>query len=142
MTGHERIGLRMRLAVGVISAVASLLAAGKAMAGAPGSCLKWDGPATLEGYVVEGIFPGPPGYEDIANGDMELHAEMLYLLEPICVDGPDAMDAEPVESTELVQLACSGMPLSQMRGRVVSFNGSLFSQHTGYHRTPVLLLCE
>ena len=136
-------GARVRRVLGatVFGASAMVLAGAPAHAAEGGTCLPWDQPVTLEGYVLDGIFPGPPEYEDIGDGDMELHTQLLYLTEPVCVEGADPMEAEPIAATELVQLACPDLPLSDMRGRVVTLRGSLFSQHTGYHRTPALLMC-
>lgn len=122
-------------------ASAGILIALVVPAPAQDGCLSWDRTVTLEGYILDGVFPGPPEFEDVETGDARLEASLLYLAEPVCVSGDDALDAEPVEATELVQLACPEAAISA-RGRLVALTGTLFSAHTGYHRTPALLQCD
>lgn len=134
---REKSSLRWATATLVVAGVASV--AGPAAAD-DRQCLGWDRPVVLEGFVIDGIFPGPPEFESVEGGDARLDARLLYLTEPVCVSGPDAMDAEPVAATELVQLACGERPLPE--GEIVRLAGTLFSAHTGYHRTPAMLQCS
>lgn len=103
-------------------------------------CLSWDKPVELTGFLLDGVFPGPPEYESVAHGDAALHARLLYLDEPVCVSGANGEDAEPIEATELVQITCQ--IADDKLGQSVSIKGTLFPAHTGYHRTPALLDCN
>lgn len=125
-----------------IAIVLALLGSGVAQAQDP-VCLSWDQPVTLRGYIIDGVFPGPPEYESVNRGDARYTAQFLYLDAPICVSGSEAPEAEPIASTELVQLACSETQVTaEMRGQTAVLSGKLFAQHTGYHRTPALLQCS
>lgn len=96
-------------------------------------CLPLDAHVTLSGFIVEGRFPGPPNYESIANGDADLVASFLQIPDALCLSDYEV-------PTTLIQLACADADLPE--GEVVSVRGSLFSAHTGYHRSPVLLACD
>lgn len=104
-------------------------------------CLGWDKPVTLEGFIIEGTFPGPPEYESVASGDAELQATLLYLSEPVCLPADPDMDVEAIAATELIQLACPDAMIST-RGETITLQGKLFAAHTGYHVTPALLSCS
>jgi hypothetical protein len=107
-------------------------------AAAAQECLQW-GPAELSGFVIEGVYPGPPEFESTAQGDQSLTATLLHLSAPICVAGKSDLAEGPVEATELIQLACDTTGLA--RGERVTLRGELYPRHTGYHVTPVLLDC-
>lgn len=93
----------------------------------------------MTGFLVDGVFPGPPEYESVADGDMAVQARMLFLDEPICVTGPNGEDAEPIEAIELVQITCE--MADEKLGQTVQLAGTLFPAHTGYHRTRAVLDC-
>lgn len=116
---------------------AALLAGGGTAAAA--DCVSWDRPVELTGFLVDGVFPGPPEYESVADGDAALQARMLFLDEPVCVSGPNAEDAEPIDAIELVQITCE--MADDRLGQAVSIAGTLFPAHTGYHRTRAVLDC-
>ena len=122
-------------------ALAGIVTMLAAPAHAQDGCLWWNQTVTLEGYILDGVFPGPPEFEDVEAGDARLEASLLYLVEPVCVEGDDELEAEPVDATELIQLACPEAEISA-RGKLVTLTGTLFSAHTGYHRTPALLQCS
>lgn len=104
-------------------------------------CYGWSTPVVLEGFILDGVVPGPPEFESVRRGDAAGTAVFLWLSAPICVGGDDA-GAEPIAAIELVQLACSGRQVTrQMRGERVQLKGELFPAHTGYHWTDALLAC-
>lgn len=107
-------------------------------------CVEWGEPIELSGFLVEGVYPGPPEYESVAKGDEALSAIMLHLRNPICVNEGADKELEPaLASTELVQLACDEKAQSRFRdGELNTVAGSLFAAHTGYHVTPALLSCN
>jgi hypothetical protein len=103
------------------------------------SCLAWDAEVTLRGFEIAGVFPGPPEYESVGEGDAALSARLLYLDDPVCIAGEtEFSDVDRLE-TELVQLACPALP--ERAGERVEITGTLFAAHTGYHVTPALLAC-
>lgn len=106
-------------------------------------CQAWSQPTELSGVLVGGIYPGPPEYESVTVGDAPYSALMLHLTDPICITAGDS-DLEPaVQSTELVQLACSEHALAALQsGERIFVSGTLFSAHTGHHVTPALLECQ
>jgi len=105
----------------------------QAPSGAEVQCLAPDVRVTLSGFVVGGLFPGPPEYASVAEGDEAYRAGFLYVDAPICLTDGNA-------PTTMVQLVCADADLPE--GEVVSVTGTLFSAHTGYHRSPVLLACD
>ncbi|MFD1251281.1 hypothetical protein DEVEQU_01936 [Devosia equisanguinis] len=106
------------------------------LAGAPTQgqeqCLAADAPATLTGFLVTGIFPGPPEFGSVQKGDAPYEAQFLYMLEPVCTGA--------VGPLQIVQLACADTPLAA--GEAIAVSGTLFEAHTGYHRAPLLLACD
>lgn len=106
-------------------------------------CARWGEPAELSGILVEGIYPGPPEYESVERGDAAYTALLLHLTTPICVSEGFEPGEPAIESTELVQLACSPKRISRLKsGERITVSGTLFSAHTGYHVTPALLDCQ
>jgi hypothetical protein len=129
----------MRVSI-VLGAVALLAVPMSAQAQ---ECRQWGQQTELSGILVQGVFPGPPEFTSVADGDAANDALLLYLESPICVDGSDDLEVEPVGSTELVQLACSSDQIAGLKsGEQISVSGKLMSAHTGYHVTPALLACE
>lgn len=123
---------------GALTLAALLLAGtGPAMAA---DCMSWDEPVEMSGFLVDGVFPGPPEYESVSGGDMALQARMLFLDEPVCISGTNSEDAEPIDAIELVQITCE--MADERRGETVSIKGKLFPAHTGYHRTAAVLDCN
>lgn len=63
-----------------------LLIAGAASAVQP--CLKYEPEvAELRGKVKKIIFPGPPNYESVKDGDEPEHYWVLFLPQAVCVEG-------------------------------------------------------
>lgn len=106
-------------------------------------CAEWGQHIELTGIVVEGLYPGPPEFKSVPRGDAAIDALMLHLEMPICVNGSEELEADPLAFTELVQLACDYKQITKFpRGEWTSVAGTLFSAHTAYHVTPALLQCD
>ena len=104
------------------------------------ACAGWSLPVPLKGFLVEGVFPGPPEFASLAEGDAAYTAQFLYLSQPICVVADPVMGTPALTDVDMVQLACADTPL--VPGQEVSVTGTLFAPHSGYHRAQVLLACE
>ena len=137
------MGLSHRMGViGSCGALVALLAGSSPAFPQTQDCYGWSSPVVLEGFILEGVVPGPPEFESVRRGDAAGTAVFLWLSAPICVGGDDATGAEPTAAIELVQLACSdGQVTREMRGERVELKGELFPAHTGYHWTDALLAC-
>jgi hypothetical protein len=110
-------------------------------------CARFEPAVTqLEGKLVLRDFPGPPNYESVASGDTLERQWILELTSPMCVDADSMSDlnAAPQKDVHEVQLVLSGTSpsLTGHRNRVVLISGTLFTAHTGHHRTPVLLTVQ
>jgi hypothetical protein len=115
-----------------------------ALAGPP-SCLQFE-PAvsSIHGKLERRTYPGPPNYEDIGQGDEAETHWYVRLAEPICVDGKpgDEFNGQDVAGVRLIQLVLlhdEYKTHARLVGKKVKATGSLFTWHTGHHRTPVLL---
>ena len=102
-------------------------------------------PVTLEGTVSRQVFPGPPNFESVADGDEKLVYWILHLDSPICV-GSGAVTKELDESEPRVleiQIAAKDIRFYREKrkavGKRVKVTGTLFHQHTGWHVTKVVL---
>ena len=105
-------------------------------------CYDWWTPVVLEGFILEGVVPGPPEFESVRRGDMAGSATFLWLSAPICVRAGDAEGHVPIPAIELLHLVCSeGQVTPEMRGERVQLEGKLFPAETRYHRTDALLAC-
>lgn len=96
----------------------------------------------LRGTVVTKVFPGPPNFESIEQGDRPLEPYILILETPVDVaaDENDEIN-QAVENVEEVQLVFSeGYPAGPgLIGKKVEVTGGIFHSHTGYHCTQILL---
>lgn len=132
--------MRFRLApIALVTAIGLVAAVAPAFAEQP-ECLNWTDPVALSGFVVEGVFPGPPEFTSVAAGDAPFTASFIALTSPICMVADPAMDTPAQAGIELVQLACPDAPI--VPGQSVTLNGTLFAPHTGYHRARALLACS
>lgn len=89
-------------------------------------------------------FPGPPNYEDINKGDEE---EIFWLVKtdtPFCVN--ENSDWDKVSDQTEVQIVLSDFDFYKKRKSLINKNvtisGTLFSQHTGHHKTETLITVE
>ena len=71
-----------------------------------------------------------------------MSAQLLYLPASICISGENEMGADPIQSVDVIQLACANNASLKARGDVVTIVGELFPSHTGYHVTRVMLQCR
>ncbi len=109
---------------------------------AENKCLKYE-PATIEltGNTKRVTFPGPPNYESIEEGDKPERYWVLYLPNPICVDGdPDNEMNEAEQNVRSLQLIIRDYDkYNNLLGRKVTVTGELMHGFTGHHHTDVLV---
>ncbi len=104
-------------------------------------CLKY-GPVRvqLSGTVTLKIFFGPPGYGEDPAHDMKETQGFLILDRPVCVDkGPESLDESESNQTEITLVPPKGVNWAHYSGTRVIVDGTLFHQHTGHHRTKLLM---
>lgn len=103
--------------------------------------------AKLTGMIKIKIFPGPPNFESIKNGDAKEEGGYLILDQPIDVDlvqgTTDSDDDinEPEKNIRLLQLVIHSKKhwdLIKNNNRV-RITGTLFHAHTGHHHAQVSL---
>lgn len=131
--------MRVRLAPIALLAAAGLVAAATPAFAEEPQCLNRTDPVTLSGFVVEGVFPGPPEFTSVPAGDAAFTASFIALASPICMVADPATDTPAQAGIDLVQLACPDRPI--VPGQAVDLKGTLFAPHTGYHRARALLAC-
>lgn len=92
---------------------------------------------TVTGDLARPIFPGPPNYTDVREGDAPEPAYILTLDEPFCVNEEFLGDNVMVETIHLIDVPESARGLI---GQMVSLSGrDLFGAHTGHHHAPLLM---
>ena len=97
---------------------------------------------TLRGTLRSEIFPGPPNYESIKNGDRKETTLLLKLSENICTTGKDDFGGPEGDIRELQLVVTKDQDWKTIRrlmGKQVKVTGTLFHAHTGHHRTKVLI---
>ena len=107
------------------------------------TCLKYE-PAmvTLIGVLQSKVYPGPPNYLSIADGDEPETGYYLQLKPPICTVAKQESWMLGHERILEVQLAVSKLQLNQIVtnvGHVITVKGTLFESFDGHHHTPVLM---
>ncbi|HBM9256281.1 TPA: DUF4431 domain-containing protein [Citrobacter freundii] len=99
---------------------------------------------TLYGKVRDEVFPGPPNYESINDGDRPQFYWILYTNEPIGLVGRDMENDKLYENGQscMFQL-CLTEDIYDKRldilGKYVKVTGGVFFGHTGHHKTKALL---
>lgn len=97
-------------------------------------------PATMSGYVIIERDWGPPNYGESPKTDSQ-HTSILLKLDhpiPFC-DSSDAAYYK-TQSLDCIQLVDNGpIPLASYLWKHITANGTVFSAHTGWHVTPVVL---
>ena len=126
------------------SLAALLLLVATAAPGAP-ACLSWGPePVTLSGRLVCETFPGPPNYENIAQGDQAETYWILHLETSVCVGGVDDLGQDHSEAgiqrMQLVVTAEAYEKYRELVGRSVEVKGKLMTGFSGHHHTKVLLI--
>jgi hypothetical protein len=111
-----------------------------------GDCLPYE-PAsvTLTGKVSTKVFPGPPNYESVKEGDKPEVAWLLHLAKPVCVRAENQDDLNsPEDGVSDIQLVLQGNQFRQVRRMMkkgaVTVTGKLFHSHTGHHHATVLIV--
>lgn len=108
---------------------------------------------TITGTLVEHTFPGPPGYESIADGDEPETVFLLVFNPPICTVGYTLEEMEKqgywdaphskIDKMELVFIDDPAYLYKKLRpylGKSVQCTGELFDAQTAHHHTPVLIM--
>ena len=107
--------------------------------------------STLSGTVFAEIFPGPPEYFDIKQGDKPEKFWILKLNKPITVsakNGDEEQGVCPLErNVTRLQLVFNFPTVSPQKfglhsGKVIAVTGTLFHSITIHHRTDVLVFVE
>jgi hypothetical protein len=110
------------------------------------ACLRYRGTVELHGTLRREVFPGPPNFESIADGDEPQAGFYLHLADAVCAQ-PSTEEAEAPTEPALqgvthVQLVLDSAGYERLRPQLdqeVTIRGSLFSSHTGHHHAPLLL---
>jgi hypothetical protein len=129
-----------------MTVILGLLASAVFSQAAEQRCVEYE-PAVvkLEGRIERGVFPGPPNYMSVENGDQKDVQWILHLSIPACVNGKrgDDLNSEPEADVSELQLVISKSSewkrYTPLLGRDVLVTGTLFHAHTAHHRTTVLL---
>lgn len=100
---------------------------------------------TFSGRLTHKVFPGPPNFESVRQGDKPEGAYILTLAAPVCVQGArflaerksigrvQVFPAEPDDKAVWKALKASV-------GKRVAVEGSeAFGEFTGHHHAPLLL---
>lgn len=121
---------------------ASLLAAATSSASADCTNIKEASSLVFQGVLRFQIFPGPPNYEDVREGDRSEPAYILDLQEPVCAVGDDDLDAN--ETFDEIHLYTTNntveKDLRRLLGSSVTVTGvEAFARHTAHHRAPLVV---
>jgi hypothetical protein len=98
--------------------------------------------------LVKEVFPGPPNYRSIENGDTKEEALIIKVETHFCVkSGPDhVLNNEEEENQSKLQLVILDESLWPkihiLIGKKVKVTGTLFHAITGHHKTPVLMILK
>lgn len=129
----------------VVAAPAQAQLLGKAAANGCISVAEDATPVQLSGILSQHVYPGPPGYEDVAQGDTPERTFVVTLPEPVCID--DGGDfADPDTHFDAVQVAANDPRVRQRLRRAigtrVTLSGEGFAAHTGHHHLPLVVLVD
>ncbi len=110
------------------------------------ACLKYEPQVVeLKGKVKSVVFPGPPNYESIEEGDKPETYWVLYLSKGICVQGDakSELNSETEKGVKSLQLVMTGYDKYRpLLGKNVAVKGRLMHSFTGHHHTAVLIQVE
>ncbi len=112
------------------------------------ACVDVQNPDQLSfaGTLTYGIFPGPPNFTDVRDGDAPEPRYILKLDAPICAIGSEFLDGN--KAFDEIQLLPGDSPsskelssaLRRLIGQHVSVEGkSAFGANTSHHHAPLLL---
>ena len=109
-------------------------------------CLKYEPEVVqLQGKVKRVVFPGPPNYESVKDGDQPEAHYVLFLPKGVCVQGDpkDEINSESEKEITSMQLMITSYnKYRPLLGKNVNVKGKLMHSHTGHHHTNVLLQVE
>lgn len=99
---------------------------------------------TLFGKVREEVFPGPPNYESINNGDRPQFYWVLYMNSPISLVGRSMENGALYENGNscMFQLNLTDAIYENrldILGKYVKVDGDIFFGHSGHHKTKAVL---
>jgi hypothetical protein len=127
----------------IVSIFAVLLCGAFSAPAAERPCLKYEPEVVdLQGTVKRVVFPGPPNYENIKNGDEAEPYWVLYLPKEICVQGDPKDEFNSETEKNVTSLQLMDVDYRQDRsllGKSVVVQGTLMHSFTGHHHTPVLI---
>jgi hypothetical protein len=107
---------------------------------ASAACLSYADRVELTGNFETKIFPGPPNFESVADGDAPERVMLLHLAAPVCVTaGTGDSDAAVAAIAEIQLVPNDALSRSFRNGKRVTLSGKLMGPETGHHHTAVLL---
>ncbi len=97
-------------------------------------------PAVLVGKLQFIIFPGPPNFEDVKNGDEPEGAYILKLGNEICIEGDEFADATKMFNVvHLVPGDGLRKDFRRLVGKSIKVNlYDQYGSHTGHHHAPLV----
>lgn len=99
--------------------------------------------ASLSGRIIYQDFFGPPNYGENPETDRVETAVILVLYAPINVKGnpEDVLNFETITNISRIHLVVPWEKVGDetLSGKNVTVQGTLFTRHTGHHRTQVLM---
>ena len=121
-----------------------LLLAGFCASARGQKCLEYGPTVWLTGTLRSHVFPGPPNYESIKQGDRKETAIILTLVAGACTTGNDPQGFDvPETGVREMQLVVTKdahwKTIRRLMGKRAIVSGTLFHAHTGHHRTKVLV---
>jgi len=97
-------------------------------------------PSALSGQLSHRIFAGPPGFEDVQNGDTPEPGYVLKLEQPICIMGDEFADPKRMfDEVQLVPNEKTEKAMSNLRDTDVFVDVvDPMPAQTGHHHRPLL----
>jgi hypothetical protein len=99
----------------------------------------------VRGMLYEEIYPGPPEYMSVVEGDCPEEAVILTLKDPINVEINEEEDSfnEPEKGVRELQVVfADSMPSKHQMKREIALKGTLYHAHTAHHRRRVLMMVK
>lgn len=98
----------------------------------------------ISGIIVRKIFPGPPNYESIEEGDIPETVWILDLKSPVCVLGDEESELNSatvnnVTSVHLNMGLAGYENYKELLFKDVLAYGTLYLAHTGHHRADIVM---
>jgi len=107
--------------------------------------LRSDTQLSLAGTLTYVVFPGPPNYESIENGDSPEPTYILAMRSQMCIEDGGQF-ADPANRFDSVQLFTTDeslwVEIKKLEGKQVHVSGLGFAAHTGHHHAPLILKVE